>query len=377
MNILEKAPTTSSYELQSPRDFRDDFVCHVENAQAGQRALLEVMQFEVTTDTLPIFEAMQLAKERGVDTRFIYDRVALRHIRAEGDPVSQAYAYLGRNLIRFGDKTALDEASRSRLGVVTSLERNSITSASNKKRAQGNPHRSHNHIKLAVVGNTAWFGTMNLRGIDFEMSNFMLKLEDPDAVSFLGDVFAESEQGVPAPDIEYQVNETTQLLVDGGRKGESIIFDKAVAMAHSLEPGDRFTMISQWPPVKIMYGELSQVWQEKMKQGVPGEFLLPPEDKLHPSKKASRYLQGGLSKTKDEIKSMSAINLTTSTHAKAFLITRASGEEEVLFGSHNLTRWTVRNGTKELAMWSRDPAIVAQIKDFLDSVKNDESTALQ
>ena len=68
---------------------------------------------------------------------------------------------------------------------------------------------------------------------------------------------------------------------------------------------------------------------------------------------------------------MKAVNLARMTHAKAFLIKRVNGEREVLFGSHNLSSWTVHNGTRELAMWTKDPVIVSQVDEFLNAVQSE------
>lgn len=354
------------FTVQSPGQFRDNFSYLANLTVPGQQILLEVMQFEDTQDTRPIFNAMSQAQIRGVNTRFHYDRVALRHIRDEDG--GQAYSYLGFNAIRFGDKEALNDASGNRRRLIKNLEDLGITDLAYKKRGEY-PRGTHNHMKIAVAGDTAWFGTMNLRGVDFEMSNFMVKTDDPDTVEFLKDLFYKSETLAVADDQEHVISGNSKIIVDGGSKGESPIFNKAVEMAQSLEEGDEFVMIGQWPPVRMMYGELAEVWFEKMQEGVPGEFLLSPEEMLHPHKPLSRKLHNWVQKTEDSVPGMTATNLARPTHAKAFLIKRANGDHEVLFGSHNLTRWTVRNGTKELAMWSKDPDVVQQIEDFLDAVK--------
>jgi len=87
----------------------------------------------------------------------------------------------------------------------------------------------------------------------------------------------------------------------------------------------------------------------------------------------SLALQKKVDKMQAKNPNMIIENLPQRTHAKAFLIKRADGSRETLFGSHNFTSWTVRNGTRELAMWSQDPDVTTMIEDFLGSVRRDKS----
>jgi hypothetical protein len=331
------------------------------------------MQFEVCGDTRPIYDALADAKLRGVpDVRFHYDRVALRHLRVGED---QAYVALGRTMLHRGDKTVLRQANAERQLLVDQLETQGITDPSNRKTGQ-NSRMSHNHAKLAIVDNSAWFGTMNFRAMDFEISNFMIKVTDPEWVDTLKQVFDQTEATQPQADKVFMKydgagQEETALLLDAGTKDQSVIYEKALQMADSLQRGDEFVLISQWPPVKVMYGALAEKLSAKTRSGAGGTYLMSPSDKLHPSRRASRMLQGQVEKMEQLDPNMHAVNLARMTHAKAFLIRRANGEREVLFGSHNLSSWTVHNGTRELAMWTKDLRIVDQVAGFLESVQGE------
>lgn len=65
------------YTLQTPEEFRDDFVRLANQAGPTDMVGFETMQFEVCNATDPIFQALKDAEGRGVqDVRFHYDRVA-------------------------------------------------------------------------------------------------------------------------------------------------------------------------------------------------------------------------------------------------------------------------------------------------------------
>jgi len=360
---------SGGFTLQTPEQFVADFANIA--ATATQQVAMQTMQFENCDATRPIFLALTAAKERGVPTvDFLYDRVALRHLHLGK---SQSFS-LGRIAVHIGDKPALKQAFHERELLVGVLESAGITNPDNRKRGQ-NRHMSHDHVKLAIVDDTAWFGTMNLRASDFDMSNFMMKVTDPTCVAILKDIYRLAEGDETEGDKafilqKHEGSDDTVVYLDEGEKGRSIIYDKSVAMAQSLEPGDSFILIGQWPPVPIMYGDIAKILHQKTTSGVHGTYLMSPEDELHPSRRASRMLQKRVKKMESiEENNMEAINLSRKTHAKAFLVVRGNGDREVLFGSHNFTRFTVRNGTRELAMWSKNPAIVDQLQQFLADVR--------
>ena len=279
------------FTLQTPQQFRDDFVEAA--GQAQKQVGLETMQFEVCEDTQPIYSALTQAKKRGVeDVRFHYDRVALRHLRVGDD---QAFVLLGRTVLHRGDKSALRRANSAREQLVRDFEALQITDPNNRKRGSSN-HMSHNHAKLAIVDDTAWFGTMNFRAMDFNISNFMVKVTDPEWVATLKEVFDQTEATEPQEDRVFTKRdeagtEETSLLLDAGNKDHSVIYEKALQIADSLQKGDEFVMISQWPPVKVMYGTLAEKLGAKTKAGAKGTYLMSPEDRMHPSRRASRMLK--------------------------------------------------------------------------------------
>ncbi len=358
-----------SFEVQAPRAFRDDFAQSAEVAR--QRVLLETMQFEVTPDTRPLFEALLTAKQNGVgDVGFVYDRVARRHIRsADGGEANTMGGYVVAH--PGGDGVALQLAYRQRESLISDLERRGITDPGNRGRGD-RPSLSHNHVKIGVVDDVGWIATLNLRGVDFEkMSNFAVKIADKRWADVLQRVYAHTERGELGPDQVFADSDgETAVLFDTGVKHQSAIYDKALAMVDSLQAGDEFVIISQYPPLRMLFGDMVKKLQEKTRTGgARGVFLTNPADALHPSKMASKMMQKSMAKTWGDNENMVAENLPRQTHAKAFLIIRADGTKEVLFGSHNLTSLTVRNGTAEVAMWTKEPIVAGQVLSFLESVR--------
>lgn len=370
--------TEKQFELQTPREFRDDFVS---SARGARRLGLEFMQFEVCPDTMPIFESLVQAKERGADdVRFHYDPVALWHIRAGK---SRAWTYRDRIIFHRGDKTAVRDTLAEREQLLVDLEAHGITDPSNRKLGQDS-RRSHNHVKLAIASSgevgsddSAWFGTMNLREEDFAVSNFMMKVTEPRSVAWLREVFDQTESGQPAHDQVFVVdrdetgNERTTFLLDAGNKGESVIRDKALDMADSLQEGDRFIFVSQWPPVKG-YGSLIETLNAKASAGSDGAYLINPADRLHLSPALSQMFQKRVERMQRSNPNIHFTNLARQTHVKTLLIVRKDGRREALFGSSNMTDWTVDQWhNRELSMWTSDPEIVGQVAQFLQDIQTE------
>lgn len=357
---IREKPPKPSFQLQSPLEFRDNFV---QAAQIAQNQVgIETMQYEVCDETRPIFES--LLNTDATSVRFQSDRVAGSHI-AVGD--SKAIVLKGLTLPYKGTEWgALQRASNEREMIMRKLKDRGIG-------FEGEKHGlfRHNHVKLAIADNVAWFGTMNLRKLDFDISNFMMKVEDPYWVDVLKDVFDQTEQSGIVEDRIFKKDDSsdTELLLDAGVPKQSAIFQRAHEMVRSMKEGDEFVYVGQWPPVRVMMGSLLDAMQTKADEGVNGTFLMSPEDELHPIGGVSNFLQRKVDKKFASNPHLTAENLPVGTHAKILMIKRKDGSREVLFGSHNLTSWTVWTGTRELSMWTKDPVIVEQLNGFVEGVK--------
>ena len=355
---------SSGFELQSPQEFRDSFIS--ESARASHRVKGIILQLESGPDTDPIYESMIAAQERGVrDVELVYEPASVAHISRGA---SEGNIRKGKVLRYRGDKSVVQQAHAERQTMIKKLQGLGIIATPEPEEKLS--RQSHNHIKLFIVDNVAWIGSMNLRESDFAMSNAMIKITNPELVEQLTRLYDVSTQKAVAPN-ETIISGESEILFDGGNPKDSVIYTKAVDMIDSLQEGDEVVLIGQYAPVKMMYGRLLDKMRSKMERGVKVKFLTPPTVALHPVGGAARWLQKGIDKRESQTPNMEAITLARKTHLKAMIITRANGEREVLFGSHNLTSWTVRLGNKELSIWSNDPEIVDSIASLLDQVEHE------
>ena len=359
-----EAAEPGAFELQNPQEFRDSFVA--EAAMATRRVKGIVLQLESGSDTDPIYDAMVAAQERGIeDVELVYDPASVAHV-SRGD--SEGNIRKDKVLRYKGDKSVVEQAHADRQAMIKRLQGLGIIAA--PEPGEKVSRQNHNHIKLFIVDDVAWIGSMNLRESDFAMSNAMIKITDPELVKQLARIYDISTQEKIAPNETIRVGES-ELLFDGGNPKDSVIYEKAVEMIDSLQEGDEAVLIGQYAPVKMMYGQLLDKMRTKMDQGAKVKFLMPPTEALHPVGGAARLLQRGIDKREAQTPNMETTTLARKTHLKAMMVIRANGEREVLFGSHNLTSWTVRIGNKELSIWSKDIEIVDSIANLLDQVEHE------
>lgn len=334
--VQETEPSPLAFELQTVQEFKEDFVNAVSSATTADQIAFQTMQFEICDETQPIVDALVSAKMRGVEyVSFRYDRVAREHIRdpegqgqawfrpdtlgglaiyaADGDAKKRLGTTLGTSLrgepLKGETIKRLSSAFRAREDAITILEELGITDPAYKER--GSYKRgSHDHIKMAIVGDTAWLGTANQRAVDYEWSNFMIKVSDPEVVSALKDIYGKDQNpGLNADEVLLENRPDVRLFFDAGNKGESVIYQQALTMIASLQSGDSITMIGQWPPVNSMYGDLAKQFMSKMSAGIEGKFLLSPEDHLHPNAFAARVFKGKMDKKVTQNPNMSAVYL--------------------------------------------------------------------
>lgn len=387
----ERQIAEKRFELQSPSRFRDDFVKEMKNAdQIG----IETMQLEVCEETLPIFEGMIEAHERGAHVGMFYDRVARQHIR-----VGESEGWMNAGIrVAKGDKEGVHAAFDEREEMIARMERlgivyprmnlrdrlsagHAVQTVVRGEAPKSNDDRRgshHDHVKLALAGDSAWLKTLNLRAIDFEHSNFAIKIHDPLWVADMQEVFNMREDQRLTQDRIFAHDEDpdNQILFDAGVKGQSVIYDRGVEMVESLGPGDEFTYIGQWPPVKMLFGEFSEQFDAAAARGARGTLLVNSRDTLHSlSRRGSHALQRWLDRKYGPNPNITVENLPRDTHAKALFIKRADGGQEALGGSHNMSAATVKRGTRELSIWSRDPEVTGQIDTFLTGLRNEPAAA--
>lgn len=219
-------------------------------------------------------------------------------------------------------------------------------------RARITVYSGRTHSKWCVVDNTAFtFGGVNLYEEGVQNVDFMLKCDDEK----LADRIVEEQIRIQKAEsrsknyhsVAFEHGDMT-VLIDGGIIGQSVIYRRAIELS---EKASAITFVSQYCPT----GKLARVLKTKpvrfyfnrplQADGLNrivirfGQFMTG----LKTSYKQARYL-----------------------HAKCIVFTFDDGTKTVLTGSHNFAYTGVLLGTREIALETSNPEVVAEIESFIE-----------
>lgn len=207
------------------------------------------------------------------------------------------------------------------------------------------------HSKWCIADDVLFtFGGVNLYKEGVEHIDYMFHHKD----ALLADRLVEEQKRVQKaevrsnnyPSVAYEHGGMT-VLIDGGIIGQSVIYRRATELAESAT---QVTFVSQYCPT----GKLSRLLKKKN-----ATFYY------------NRPLQAeGLNRIVIRFSQFTSGLKTSYTkarylHAKCIVYTHADGSKTALTGSHNFAYTGVLLGTREVALETKDPAIIAQLETFI------------
>ena len=210
--------------------------------------------------------------------------------------------------------------------------------------------RGRTHTKLCVVDDVAYaFGGVNLDDRGATNVDYMLRLADPLLADQLAAVYGRivrmnaCERGHRSATLPRGAD---SVLVDGGLPGESVIYDRALALASRAE---HVLLVSQYCPT----GPLGRAIAAR-----PHQLWFNPPRNASPANRA--LISASMAATGYRTRYRSRRYL----HAKCLVLTMAGGERVAITGSHNFVVGGVRLGTREIALETRSPELIDQLMDF-------------
>jgi cardiolipin synthase len=214
-----------------------------------------------------------------------------------------------------------------------------------------NPYAGRYHCKATIIDDYVFsFGGINFCDDALGNIDYMVHVKNPGLAAKLSHTIT----SMPALDIEVAIDAKNSFLYDAGKKGDSIIYDRACQLAAVSK---KVTYISQMCPS----GKLADVL--KTTQSVC-YFNQPGKTGLGPSSLAQLW-DTWRTKTVNHYEGDAYI------HAKCMLFELNDGSKVVLSGSHNFSWRGVAFGTKEIALQSSDPALWRRLHDVVFKVAAD------
>lgn len=213
-----------------------------------------------------------------------------------------------------------------------------------------NPFAGVTHIKWTVVDDIVYaFGGVNLYGKGAINQDYMFKISDKKLANILvseQNKITTADQtpadyGGLAAKLDYG-----RLMIDSGKRGDSIIYDRAVELA---EKAESILYVSQYCPT----GELADYVKAKADKVY---FNQPTQTSFSTSLliRSSQLITGLRSSYKKP----------RYLHAKFIIFTMSDGSKIAMAGSHNFSYGGVRFGTREVVLETADKKIIAQLEKY-------------
>lgn len=329
-------------ELLHPVEFLKKFRWLSDRAE--RRIWVQTMHYDPDHITGSLTHSLLQAAKRGLDARICTDDFC-RHVIAETNLVnypflpSETKSYLKFLLEK--RKQSLKEMEEAGVNVTIKSDSTCGRFLSQVKR---------DHRKIFVIDDIVFTGGLNLSGACFNALDFMFEIHNPSATNVFVQEFATPRTG--KKNYSIRCSDDLQVLVDTGKFGDSLIYEKAVEMAKFASR--EICYLSDYQPT----GELRRAISQAHARGVKVTTLTSSQC-LRQSNLCNKITGKGIPETSDTVKTPEWL------HAKVLVC-----DDRVLFGSHNLTPISAYAGTRELSVFTVNPDLADQVKNMVAQVKN-------
>lgn len=217
-------------------------------------------------------------------------------------------------------------------------------------RFSNTPFTGRTHIKWCVVDDVIYsFGGVNLYDLGIKNNDYMFKVNDAKLASILSDEYdrlVRADSGHFAFRSRSIPSTFGTVHIDGGLPLDSVIYRWACTLTADAE---HVLFVSQYCPT----GKLSR----RLKQT---DSKLYFNSGVHATLLNRIIIKFGLIFTR----SLTLYNRDQYLHAKFIIFTMPGGKKIALTGSHNFVHGGVLLGTREVALETEDPKVIAQLEDF-------------
>lgn len=338
--------------VQLPADFLADFLDQANAAR--QRVWLQSMNFEAgqMLDTLqPVL--IKKANQK-IDVRLEIDWVAQRFVHGHLPliPVLNAEKRRYAQNLHQRNQLARDQLTASGVKLIEVNHASLIS--------QIFPTFRRNHVKLFIIDQKyGWVGGVNLLDRAFECQDFMVRYDTPAEVEILASQFERINGQRWATNQEIMLNSTDLFLIDAGKIGNSIIYDRALDLIDSAQV--KIDFISQFVPE----GKIRQALLQASARGVVVNIITTHESAKTRWSPAHRAAYQVFQQDLKKYRLITFRHSAQRVHAKLLLV----DDTQALFGSHNLVDTGVLMGTEEIAVHTTNLDLIKQLLQFNGDLK--------
>lgn len=316
-----------------PKPYLRDLIRRIHKAQ--YRVYLLALVIADEDETRELIEALEAAAARGIKVSVASDMVfTYRELGVTG----RKKHYVRTQLIRM---RSMRDKLQAHGAQVTWLGQHGITLYSRRT-----------HAKWSIVDNTVYtFGGVNLYDVGIDNLDYMFRCEDTSLADHLAsqqDMFVrENKSGRAQPSHDFGLGDNV-ALIDGGMIGDSIIYRHARRLA---DKAVHIVYVSQYPPT-----------------GRLGKIIKRRRHELYYNRAETIEIFGRtLTRIAELIRGFQNLyTKKTYLHAKFMIFTMSDGSRVAITGSHNFLAGNAIAGAREVALETRDPAVIAQLDEFLE-----------
>lgn len=215
-------------------------------------------------------------------------------------------------------------------------------------------YNGRTHTKWTVVDDTVFsFGGVNTYQKGLENVDYMLRSENAELAERLMEeqvrIQKLEKRTENYPSFSFPLDDTDSILVDGGMVGQSLIYKRACQLAKEAA---HIRFVSQYCPTGSLAVQLRRT---------PSIAYFNRPSHTNGANKIPIAISAFISRIPN------AYQRDTYLHAKLIIFTFPDGSKVALSGSHNYAYTGVLLGTREIALETKNPEIIAQLESFIDT----------
>jgi len=345
-------PTLVPVDIMESADYYAALAAEVSQAGQGDVVDIATMSFEPNDPQVDqLLTALGTAAANGASVNLAVDAYAL--LLESTHPVpGPLWAPLPSG----------QELFRRRQQALASLHSHPTTQATvinQPSRLFSSPVAGRNHIKISRANDRVYLPNGNLNLTDD--NDMVLALTESRAASWLGEIVADlaatghTLDTLSHTDEVFPVDHATELIVDAGIPGQSLILDEALALIDEAE--DWLVLATQYYPQKEVLRRLTDAVLRGVDVRLP--YNTPASQGLL-EKLPERLSLFRSRKVHSQLRAYPLPVTGRKMHLKGL-----ASEKQAMAGSHNYIERGVRSGTAELVLRRRDAAFARRAGDFM------------
>lgn len=346
-----------TYSLLNRQEYFEYLINKSQKAKSGDNIVLATMEFRPDQPIInKLVDSLCNASSSGAKVTFIIDSYSF--MLREGNLLGPVFFMKKDPKRGYGD-------FKSVISALHKLRENGVVCEVVNKptRVLKNPFSGRSHIKFAIINNEVLIGGCNLSNP--EQLDIMTKTTSKAAAKYLSELAEEIiktknvKLAMKKNDVNFRIDEHTEILIDAGVRKQSIIYDRAFELIHNAKRV--VYMTCQYFPNMRTPAELAKAHD----RGVDVNLIYNhPHKHKGPLRSAQKRTVAYKKKRLPSSVFNSQLDLEQNyLHAKILL-----NEKEVIIGSHNFVKMGVNFGTAEIALHSTSPQFIDTAKRWMDNL---------